>query len=239
LKKTGMEFSDKFGSKALFKVFIQIAKGENYVTKIARKLRKSKAIVSRQVRELSNAHIVRVEGEGVKQVFRIDWEVLTFYWIDTFAPAPVVVPDIWDEITGILSKAKVPRWMGRLYLNERETKILESRKRSPESVLEEKLIPVIQSLAPIVEVLVKIGESEDFYDCFRFLSTSFALGLPRAEELGIRFDEIENEELRKLLETLYSTEVRMWLKMQAFYEIYGANLVRNFIFDKLGLLEKK
>lgn len=238
LEELSMEFANKFGSESLFKVFLEVAKGQNYVTKIAQSLRKSKAIVSRQVRELVQARLVKQWGEGVKQTLYVDWEVFTYYWITTFAPILAVTETVFSLIEDILETSQVPKWMGSLYLSKEEWKAIGGRK-APEKLLEEKLLPVIPNLAPIVEVLMKVGESEDFNGCFKSISTSFALGLPSLEEIEIEFDEIENEEKKQLFEALYSKPVQLWLKMLAFNDIYGANIVRNIVLEKIGLLKKK
>lgn len=248
LEELSMNFAENVGSEALFKVFLEIAEGYDYITKIAHRLEKSKAIVSRQVKELVRTRLVRQKGEGVKKTFYVDWEVFTYYWISTFSPALSMAGDIFEMTEGILTEARVPKWMGGLYLSPKEWKEIENkkigkRKISAESILEERLLPVISSLAPIVETLVRISarivEPRNFVDTFFALSRSFAIGLPDLGEMDIKLEEIEDEETKQLFTALYSDEVRLWLKINVFYDVYGANLVRNFVFDKLGLLKKR
>jgi len=243
LEKNLIKFTDRLSSEAIFKVFLEIAKGENYVTKIARKLKKSKAIVSRQVRQLENARLVVLKGEGVKQTCYPNWEVFTYYWISTFSPALSIAPEMFSITKSTLKvNKKLPKWMSDLYLSKDEWKITEdktiNRKRiSPESILEEKLLPIIHEIAPLIEKIVIISKPSDFIDAFFKISRSFAIGLPDFQELDIEIDKIENEKLRNLLRSLYSKEVRLWLKVTVFHDIYSANLVRNFVLKKLGLIE--
>lgn len=238
-----ISFIDKLSSEAIFKVFLEIAKGENFVTKIARKLKKSKAIVSRQVKQLVNARLVILKGEGIKQTCYPNWEVFTYYWIWTLSPALSMASEIFSITKSILRvSGKLPEWMSVLYLSKDEWKITEDtnnqeKKVTPESILEEKLLPIIHEIAPIIEKIVIITEPSDFIDAFYTISRSFAIGLPDLQELGIEIDKIKNRKLKDLLRSLYSNEVRLWLKVTVFHDIYSANLVRNFILKKIGLIE--
>jgi len=247
LKRLSFDFAMKSNSEALFTIFIDVANGNNYVTKIARSLKKSKAIVSRQIKELVKIRLVREWGEGIKQTLSADWEVLTYYWISTFSPALSVYDVIAESTQEILSKANVPAWMADLYFSPKEWESVSPRTRgrkTPEDILEETLVPIIPEIAPIVEILVKAtanNENEkdsiqDFNDAFRMLSRSFAIGLPDVKELQSKLDEIKDDRIKRLFKALYSGEVRLWLKVNVFCDIYAANMVRNILLEKLSLL---
>jgi predicted transcriptional regulator len=248
LKTLSFDFAMKSNSEALFTVFIEVANGNNYVTKIAHSLKKSKAIVSRQIKQLVKIRLVREWGEGIKQTLSADWEVFTYYWISTFSPTISVYDVISESTQEILSKANVPSWMANLYFSPKEWKSVDPHvkgKISPEDVLEETLIPIIPELAPMVEILVKATVTDsnkeepvqDFTDAFRMLSRSFAIGLPEPKELHPKLDEIKDERTKRLLKALYSDEVRLWLKVNVFCDIYAANIVRNMVLEKLLLIK--
>lgn len=239
-----MRFAEKLCSEALFKVFLEIAKGEDFVTKIARKLKKSKAIVSRQVKQLADACLVVLKGEGVKQTCYVNWEVFTLYWILTLSPALSIAPDLFEMTRESLKvDKKLPKWMSYLYLSKDEWDIIEDKKVhekevSPESILEEALLPVIPEIAPLIEKIVISSEPTSFIEAFYTISRSFAIGFPDLQELGIEINKIKDEKLRELLTALYSKEVKLWLKVTVFHDIYGANLARNFMLRKLELIRK-
>jgi hypothetical protein len=242
LEELCLDFSAaKMFSEVLFSVFLEVAKGRNYVTKIARSRKRSKAIISRQLKELVHFRLVRGWGEGMKQTFSVDWEVFTYFWISTTSPALSMFNVISDGIKDILSEVNVPGWMGKLYFSQRELKMLETwnkGKTTPEDVLEKTLIPAIPDVSPIVEMLVKVADSKNFYDAFSALSRSFATGLPDIEEAGIEFGSIKDERTKQLLKALYSDEVKLWLKVNVSCDFYAANIVRNVVLEKLSLIEK-
>jgi len=235
IEKKAVEFENKLSSSALFKVFLEVARGQNYPTKIARKLKKSKAIVSRQLKQLTDAYLLKVEGEGVKQTYKVDWEVFTLYWIWSLSPIMSSGLDLYEEMKGFLERTKVPKWLGAMALTEYEWEIIQQK--DPEKGLIEKLIPLTSNLAPIVEIVVKSCECNDFYDAFIYVSRSFAVGLPKIEDIKEKLDKIEDNKFREMMEVLYSDEVQLWFGLILLYLDYGANLVRNYILDKLGLLE--
>jgi hypothetical protein len=228
-------------SEVLFSVFLEVAKGRNYVTKIARSRKRSKAIISRQLKELFRYRLVRAWGEGMKQTYNVDWEVLTYYWIFSTSPALSIFDSVFEGIQEILSKANVPDWMGKLYFSPKEIKKLEIWNKGrtvPEDVLEKTLTPIIPDLSPIVEMLVKVADSKNFYDAFSILSRSFAIGLPDIKEAGIESDDIKDERTKQFLRALYSDEVKLWLKINVFCDFYAANIVRNAMLERMSLIRK-
>src|SRR2546425_10699972 len=91
-------------SEAYWYVFAEIVSGNNYTSSIARKLRKNKSIVSRQLRKLHQIDLVVQMGSGVKQFYEINWVVFTTYWI-WFAD---IFVEIVGDLTALLGPERVP-----------------------------------------------------------------------------------------------------------------------------------
>lgn len=221
-------------STALWAAFEQVVLGADYVTKIAKKLKKNKSVISKQLRKLADLGVLVSEGEGPKQHYTVDWSMITFYWIYVLEPVPEIIADLFENAE---FPKEVPEWMKRFYLEPEEANILLKEKRSWNII--DELKPIRIQLAEVVKLVtqtvIKTGEYvRTFNDLFLHLSFCFALGLPNLEKFGINREEIKflDNKTKKLIEVFYSPKIRLWLKSVVLGRFWGALVVQNYIINK-------
>jgi len=211
-------------SRALWNVFREVINGNNYASKIAKKLKKSKSIIARQLKTLEELKLLNVHGEGVKQWYEINWENLLRYWIYGFSPVIDVFLDFEIEFEDI------PKEFRELYLTEEEWKVFKSTK--PQQI-EKEALKALPILVDVAKVYFKSTCSfhETFWDALSSFTRALLIAI---QEIGKEIDlsEIEDSEKRRLLKSLFSPRITLWLKLLTWTEDYGAYLVRNVLISK-------
>jgi len=211
-------------SRALWNVFREVINGNNYASKIAKKLKKSKSIIARQLKTLEELKLLNVHGEGVKQWYEINWENLLRYWIYGFSPVIDVFLDFEIEFEDIPKEFREP------YLTEEEWKVFKSTK--PQQI-EKEALKALPILVDVAKVYFKSTCSfhETFWDALSSFTRALLIAI---QEIGKEIDlsEIEDKEKRRLLKSLFSPRITLWLKLLTWTEDYGAYLVRNVLISK-------
>ena len=236
-------------SSALFRVFHEISKGNNYVTKIADRLEKSKAIVSRQVKKLVELRLVNVEGERVKAVLSPNWEVLAFYWLwrmfNRISSIPwLLKPDAMKELTQFGQSVKM--LIGPITSHEVEdvhSIIQDMRAHETRVSLMEMAYEMAQEVALPVEIACvdSYKTFQNFADVFDFLSTVFAFGLPDPQEFQVSFEDVEGlrDEIKRFYKVYLGKTLRLLVRTDVFSYIFGANLIRRTLLSQAGFHDRK
>jgi len=217
-------------SEAYWYVFAEIVSGNNYTSSIARKLRKNKSIVSRQLHKLHHLDMLVQMGSGVKQFYEINWVVFTTYWI-WFA-------DIFVDIVGDLkafglTPERIPNWMSEFYLTPEEQKLLKSP-LNVEGLLDQVIPQLSEMVRHIVEGVSDEREVRTLFDAFQEVSIGIGTGLPDPKYINPKKIDIAHS--RQLIETLYNPRVRAWLKLLALGNLASSNIVRNHILRLAGMI---
>jgi len=225
-------------SRSYWDTFQEVVKGNNYATAIARVLSKNKSIISRQLQELARTDLLSSSGDGVKQSYKIDWDVFTTFWIweadEEALTASVLLqePLLHDMLFDV---DRTPQSLRRLRLTDAERRQLASIQRQQTPRLLEPVIPQLARIVQLVVETIAVGDVDDFWDAFLETSLSFRLGLPDTEI--IKPEIIDITASRKLVEVLYNPKVQMWLKLQVYGLISSATIVENYTLKIAGLVK--
>lgn len=224
-------------SSSIYSTFEEAVKGSNYATAIAKALGKNKSIISRQLRELAHLGLLNSSGDGVKQSYKVDWDILTTFWIweaDRNALTASLLlqhPSVHDFLYDIEG---TPQSLRRLRLTDAERRQLASIQRHQTPRLLEPVIPQLARIVQLVVETIAVGDVDDFLEAFLEVSLSFRLGLPVADI--VKPETIDIPASRKLVEALYNPKVQLWLKLQVYGLISSATIVENYVLKLAGLV---
>ncbi len=232
-KKFGKFESEAMVSESLWSVFSEVVNGNNFVTAIAKKLKKNKSLVSRQLRRLADLDLVEASVPGVKQFYQVDWVTFTFYWIweiEIFYTIIDFVPEIFE-----LSKL-TPKWASDLHLSPEESREANKTNLKVSDILE----PVIPQLSQVVKLAVEpLYGSKDattFWDAFYEVAKAFGISIAELHPL-IKPTEIDIQHSRELIEAIFQPRFRALLKTIVLADLASTNVVRNYLLRLAGLLK--
>jgi len=211
-------------SKALWQVFSEVVKGNNYVSRIAKKLKKNKSIVSKQLKALENVGVLIPKGEGVKLYYEINWENLIKIWVLSLSHFLYFEPDL--AIFLKKGKNNLPKELVNIRLTAEEVKEIE-RENS-----DEKLFRKISRISGILGRYIKaflefnVTHYQTFYEAFEeFAKCLLAIIL---EIISVKVKP-ETEGMNEFFKVVSSPIVTGWLKLISFVPNYGAYIVRQMI----------
>src|SRR3989442_2161050 len=226
LKKNYERFADEsVMSNALWTVFAQLVRGENYVSSIARGIKKNKSIVSRHLRRLEQFELVTQLGSGIKQSFSVNWTTFTYYWLWT---SEYILEFIPDEVRALYRAQRIPTVLADFYFSPEQFKIISKTKYYiVNDVLEPEINELSKFIQLIVEALAHRRDIESFFEAFVDTSVSLAIGLPKKADIDMK--RIDIPSTRRLLDALYSDRVNTWLSFLVMTRLGASNIIRNHV----------